>query len=357
MKLSISKLFDLSPEALEEGLNQFVKRERLEIEVPDGFDIDPLNGIVADHLRVGGKRLRARLSLDVIACLGANPLDFLPWAAVCELLHNGTLVHDDIQDGDRLRRGQPTVWTKVGIPQAINVGDLLLVIPNRILYALKVSDSIKWKLSHAVSRAAENVVRGQAMEMNLTALVSKNIKVQLLTMSQLEGSYFSSIEHKTSALFELPVFGSALIAGLPESEASDLAACFKVLGSLFQIQDDVLDLYGDKGRGFRGSDIKEGKLSALVVQHLKLYSGEFEKVMTILTTGRDETSDKDVESLIEDFQNRGALRNVLKIILHQREQFVGSQTLRSYPKLYEMGCDLIDVILKPISHVLSEHKL
>src|SRR5687767_11384745 len=81
---------------------------------------DPAGAIAAEHVATGGKRLRARLALAAADALGARAGDAVGWAAACELLHNATLLHDDIEDGDRARRGQPTAWVRHGVAQAIN---------------------------------------------------------------------------------------------------------------------------------------------------------------------------------------------------------------------------------------------
>ena len=89
-----------------------------------GERLDRLGPIVRQHLETGGKRLRARLALAATEALGHQRADAISWAAACELLHNATLIHDDVQDGDRVRRGEPTVWVRHGIPQAINAGEI-----------------------------------------------------------------------------------------------------------------------------------------------------------------------------------------------------------------------------------------
>ena len=95
--------------------------------------IDPAAAMVCEHLDTGGKRLRARLALASCQALGGTAEDAVDWAAAVELLHNASLIHDDIQDGDRTRRGRPALWTKYGAAQAINTGDLLLMLPFRAL--------------------------------------------------------------------------------------------------------------------------------------------------------------------------------------------------------------------------------
>ena len=89
--------------------------------------------MVREALGTGGKRIRARLALLACGALGVSKQDAVCWAAAVELVHNATLVHDDIQNGDTHRRGRETVWVKHGVGQAINVGDLMLVLPYQAL--------------------------------------------------------------------------------------------------------------------------------------------------------------------------------------------------------------------------------
>ncbi|HRK03382.1 MAG TPA: polyprenyl synthetase family protein, partial [Oligoflexia bacterium] len=75
------------------------------------------------HFETGGKRLRGVIPSAVFECFKRDPKEILYFGAAVEMIHNATLVHDDLQDGDELRRGRPTVWKKYSVPQAINCGD------------------------------------------------------------------------------------------------------------------------------------------------------------------------------------------------------------------------------------------
>lgn len=296
--------------------------------------------IATEHLDTGGKRLRARLALAAGEALGLSRASLVGWAAACELLHNGTLVHDDLQDGDRQRRGHPTVWVRHGAAQAINVGDLMLVLPYAAVQGVPVSDAVRWELCLALGTRTAAVVRGQAAEQSLTAL-------ELPTFTD----YEQSVIGKTSALFELPVFGAALAAGHPRERAVALASPFSDLGVLFQMQDDVLDLYGEKGRGFAGSDLYEGKVSCLVVEHLALHAGDAAALLALLRTPREQTSAADVERFIERFRAGGALAAVLQRLdglgrgIRQHAAFAGAEPLRA------LAVELVDTVLEPIAHV------
>jgi hypothetical protein len=94
-----------------------------------GTRLERSGHMVQEHLATGGKRLRSRLALSAIEAMGGTREHGVGWAAACELVHNATLIHDDLQDGDRVRRGNPTTWVRHGAAQAINAGDLLLMLP------------------------------------------------------------------------------------------------------------------------------------------------------------------------------------------------------------------------------------
>ena len=133
-------------------------------------------------------------------------------------------------------------------------------------------------------------------------------------------SYMDAVIGKTSALFLMPIEGSAILAGANAAEATRVSSPFVKMGALFQMQDDVLDLFGEKGRQDRGSDIKEGKISALVVQYLAINPSDRSWLLNILTKPRDETTDKMVQEVIERFRDRGALSAVLNSIKELSDQ-------------------------------------
>src|SRR5690606_10258797 len=116
------------------------------------------------------------------------------------------------------------------------------------------------------------------------------------------------------ALIALPVVGAAILAGKTREEAVSLGEYFVELGVLFQVQDDVVDLFGDKGRGQVGCDIYEGKVSALLVAHLEAAPQTQHLVMNILNKSRAETTEADVEKVRELYVLSGALDRVIDMI-------------------------------------------
>jgi geranylgeranyl diphosphate synthase type I len=302
----------------------------------------PAGEMVLEHLHTGGKRLRARLALAALEALGGHRGDGAAWAAACELLHNATLVHDDLQDEDRTRRGHPTTWALHGAAQAVNAGDLLLMLPFLALEQLPGSGETRWQLARSLAAHAASTVRGQADELLLAG--SPEVRWD---------EYRHAVVGKTCALFLLPVEGAALLAGWEPAAAQGLARGFEHLGLLFQLQDDVLDLFGTKGRSETGSDLREGKISALVVEHLRLHPEETFWLRGLLAMPRNATPDDEVSRAIERFRSGGALDAVLGRIRTEAEATVGHPGLHDHPALREIATDLVDVALAPIAHVLA----
>jgi geranylgeranyl diphosphate synthase type I len=293
-----------------------------------------------EHLAGGGKRLRARLALSATEALGGMRRGAIAWAAACEMLHNATLVHDDLQDGDTIRRGRPATWVRHGAAQAVNAGDLMLMLPFVALEHLAAPPSLRWPLAAALARHAADAARGQAAEMRLVAAGDVAWP-----------AYRRAVAGKTAALFALPVEGAALLAGRGAARARALGEAFRGLGVLFQLQDDVLDLYGDKGRGAPGSDLYEGKASALAVEHVALHPDDAPWLLGLLALPRGATPDTGVARAIERFREGGALRGVLRRIDAEARAVRAAPALRGEPALAALADELARVAVAPIAHL------
>jgi geranylgeranyl diphosphate synthase type I len=314
--------------------------ERLMRALASGDRLDRGGVMVQEHLATGGKRLRARLVLTATAALGGQRGDAVGWAAAVELLHNATLIHDDIQDGDRMRRGEPTTWVRHGAAQAINAGDLMLMLPFMALRHGELAAAVRWLLSEALSQQAIQIVRGQVEDLDM-----------LSSESFSWSSYLRVVRNKTGGLFSLPIQGAALITGHSPEQALRLAEAFLPLGSLFQMQDDVLDLYGDKGRELPGADLREGKVSALVVAHLSRVPEDRHWLTALLRTDRDATSQVDVERAIRRFRDSGALSDTLAHIQQLAETVHRSPVLAEVPLLHAVARQLAGLAVAPIRHL------
>ena len=292
------------------------------------------------HLVGGGKYLRASLALGAAAALGVEPRHAVPWAAACELMHNASLIHDDLQDGDEVRRDRPAVWRTYGKEQAVNAGDMMLMLSVRAVFHTDVAQfgpSVVADLAACIARRGDETARGQAREMQLRARHDFDRE-----------RYLEAARGKTAGLFGLPVEGAAILAGFSAEEAVALAKPFEALGLLYQLQDDVIDLYRDKGRGAPGADLREGKVSALVVWHAARHPQDQPWLHALLTRGRAGITPEDVVDASERFATGGALMGVLAAI-DELAAAVDDAVLARAPGLVAAAASLRDVFLAPLA--------
>lgn len=208
-----------------------------------------LQSMSSHQLATGGKRLRGLLPAALVAAADGPMAAAVALGACVELMHNGTLVHDDIQDGDRLRRGQPTLWTQHGADQAINAGDALLMAPvAALLQDPDVPEDLRPALASLLAHALLETIRGQVADIALRDLAAP-------TLADLAAVHVA----KTAPLFGACVVGAALLLRLPAAAIEAGYGLAADLGLAFQVRDDLLDVLGTKGRGAPGSDLREGK--------------------------------------------------------------------------------------------------
>jgi geranylgeranyl diphosphate synthase type I len=201
-----------------------------------------------------GKRIRPLLVLLTTAASGGSWEAALPAAAAVELVHNFSLVHDDIQDNSDKRRGRPTVWVKWGMPQAINAGDGLFVLSN-----LAITDLIAGYPAETVVRAAQilhqtclDLTRGQHLDISYEQRTDLGVE-----------DYWPMISGKTAALLSGCCQLGALLGGADEAAREAYRSFGHYLGLAFQVQDDLLGIWGDEtvtGKS-AASDLVEGKKS------------------------------------------------------------------------------------------------
>lgn len=239
---------------------------------------------------VGGKRLRPILTFIACELSGGDIKRALPYAAVIEIIHNFTLVHDDIEDEDTVRRNMPAVWVKYGLDNGINIGDGMFSFAiKHLLDCEEYTINEKIKLLSLVINTTLEIFEGQALDMSFR-------RKDYVT----EEEYMRMIHKKTGVLLSAALLGGAIIA--KESNEKVLKALElygKYIGPAFQIRDDIIDLTEGKGRGAIGNDIKEGKRSLLVIDLLsKCTSDEKARVLEILNKPREETTDNEVQEVI-----------------------------------------------------------
>jgi geranylgeranyl diphosphate synthase, type I len=248
-----------------------------------------------------------------------------------------------VQDGDRMRRGRETVWHRFGTPQAINLGDAMFYYTLLLIQRLDVPIARREAAARRVLQETLRVIDGQEREFALRRCARPRLD-----------EYFVMVEAKTSGLFALPIAGAAAICGQPPQTVQGLQEAARHLGVLFQIQDDVLDLYGDKGRGMRGNDIREGKRSMMVVHALQSASAaDAARLSAILEKDRDATSTEEVEEALQIFSRTGSLEYALEEVTQRRRRALDVPALDAHPHLLSVIEAMCDLFLEPIEPVIS----
>ncbi len=247
----------------------------------------------------GGKRVRPLLTLLVVAACGGQWLRAISPAAAIELVHNFSLVHDDIEDNSSTRRGRPTAWKKYGIPMAVNVGDALFAISHQAVLDASPHYSPDVVLAAAASLHAACIAltRGQFLDMSYEGRT--DLKVE---------DYWPMVEGKTAALLAASAEMGAIFGGAIGDRVRYFAGFGHNVGLAFQVQDDILGIWGDEratGKSVAG-DLVERKNSLPVLYGLA-HSPRFAERWAGGDIGPDETP-----ALAELLKEEGALAYCVK---------------------------------------------
>jgi geranylgeranyl diphosphate synthase type I len=184
-----------------------------------------------------GKRLRPILCLLSCAELGGDPVQALPAAAAIELLHNFSLIHDDIEDGDEMRHHRPTLWKVWGVPLGINTGDGMFTLAFAAVQRLAqrgVNSKATLAVLEQFTRTCLALTEGQFLDLSFEERPVISID-----------EYMHMIQGKTAALIGASVAIGARIAGATTSQQTDMLQFGQAMGLAFQIQDDILGIWGD----------------------------------------------------------------------------------------------------------------
>ena len=259
---------------------------------------DHLSAALWHHMGSGGKRIRPALCLLCCEELGGDPDKAVCFAASVEILHNMLLIHDDLEDGDSVRRDAPTVWAKFGMANAVNLGDYMLGRAYTAILRSPVDDRTLVRLVAAFTDACERTCRGQAIDMNARGR-------DPFTVEQ----YMEMVTLKTGHYLALGMVGGAIIAGLDDEGVEQIYRLGGSIGPAFQVRDDVIDLTVGKGRGGAvGNDIREGKPSILYAHALsKAGAKDRKRLVEIVRKDRRDTSDEDVQWVISLYHRLGSL--------------------------------------------------
>jgi len=219
----------------------------------------------------GGKRLRPYLVFKSCEMLKGDIKNAIPAASAVEMIHNFTLVHDDIMDNDEMRHGVKTVHKKFGTPIAILAGDVLFSKAYQVISNSKLPSKSTVNLVSKLAKACVDVCEGQLLDIKLAE--GKKIPTQ--------SQYIKMIEKKTAALFEVSCAMGAISAQSKQKDVINLANFGKNLGISFQITDDLIGILGDPRVTKKpvGNDLREGKKSLPILLALKKARGDNKKIL------------------------------------------------------------------------------
>ena len=252
-----------------------------------------------------GKRLRPVLCLLTAEGLGAPAADALTFACAIELMHNFALVHDDIEDGDEVRRDRPSTHLRFGLAHGINIGDYLFCkVWSVLLEEPRWDGATRLELLRLMSSTLDHTHIGQSLDISARER-GENFRME---------EYYRLVREKTAYYLAAPMVGGAIVAKADPGVRDALSRFGHALGPMFQITDDLLDLTKGKGRGgLLGSDIKEGKRSFLVADVAsRAKDMDRRRLFAVLDKPRAETTPADIEWVIGLFERCGAIEAARK---------------------------------------------
>jgi geranylgeranyl pyrophosphate synthase len=220
-----------------------------------------------DILDRGGKRWRPALFLLICEALGQKECSCIDLAIIPEVIHNGTLVIDDIEDSSELRRGKPCTYKLYGLDISVNVGNAMYYLPLLALMTkeAKLSAEVHCGIYEIYVQEMINLSMGQAMDIAWHRGLANANNIN-------ENDYLQMCAYKTGTLARMAAKMAAVFSGAEKELVDKLGRFAESIGVAFQMQDDVLDLTGQefaKNKGGVGQDITEGKRTLMVIHTLK----------------------------------------------------------------------------------------
>ncbi len=301
--MDIERFLDEQAAAIDKTIENYIPRKFwkdavvFQLSLPRySYNLEALNKAIAEpiweFLDRGGKRWRPSLFLLICEAMGKNPKDYLEYSIIPEVIHNGTLMVDDIEDQSKLRRGKQCTYKLFGLDIAINAGNAMYYLP--LLPLIKNRNNFP----HAIlNKAYEiyvqemiNISFGQAMDIAWHRGLADADKIS-------EADYLQMCAYKTGTLARIAAKLAAVLAGAKEELTERLGYFAESIGVAFQIQDDILDLTEEKfaeKKGAIGMDLSEGKRTLIVINALqKATITDRKRLLKILSMHTDEQKLRD----------------------------------------------------------------
>ena len=252
-------------------------------------------------ISAGGKRLRPYLTIKSCEAVGGLTKYAVPFAASLEILHNFTLVHDDVMDNDELRRGKPTVHKEFGAPMAILAGDLLFAKVYQSVLDHAPAHMSSDEVVAALGKMTDSIIllcEGQALDVSFPQ-----------AMDVTEKDYLFMIGGKTSSLFMACAEVGALAGGATKTQITALGKFAWDAGLAFQIVDDILGITANEVKLGKpvGSDIREGK-KTLIMIHALANANEEQTSVLKRAVGVENASKEDIEVVVKTLEEIGSIK-------------------------------------------------
>jgi geranylgeranyl pyrophosphate synthase len=333
MKINVEKMLKENAPLIDKLIERYIPREFeksmavFSLNPPRyDYNLEALNKAVAkpiwNFLDRGGKRWRPLLFLLVVEALGKDPKDLEEFAIIPEVIHNGTIMVDDIEDDSELRRGKPCTHKLFGLDVAINAGNAMYYLP--LLTLLKNKDKLgPDKLSRTYGIYTSEMINlslGQAMDIAWHRGLADADNLS-------EAQYLQMCAYKTGTLARVAAEIAAALCDASDDTVQRLGRFAEALGVAFQIQDDILDLTSKEfavKKGGRGQDITEGKRS-LVVIHTLEKAKPTDKKRLILILKKHTADRKLIDEAIQIMARHGSIEYA--------EQFAKNLVIESWKEV------------------------
>ena len=255
-------------------------------------------------LESGGKRLRASLPFLIGELLEKPKKSHYDVGAAIEIIHNFTLIHDDIMDDDSVRRGRPSVHVEFDIPTAINAGDAMLAVAFELISSSEEIENQKLpELVKIIGGMVRRVSEGQQLDIDNEN--RRDISIE---------DYLYMIEGKTAVMFEASAKCGAILSGASNDEVELLGKWGLNLGLCFQIVDDLIDIISESNVSGKplGSDLVQGKMTCIVIHAMNNAPDGLKHINQILGKGSNVGSDE-IALAIKELGDSGSIDYCLEL--------------------------------------------
>ena len=274
--------------------------------------VEPINYVLSGK----GKRIRPLLTLFTTESFGAPRVDALPSALAIEILHNFTLVHDDIMDEDNIRHGKETVHLKWDVGSAILTGDAMLSLALKLL---QKSTKNRLKLMNSFIDGLLAVCEGQAYDKEFES--KDNVTID---------EYIKMIDLKTGYLIGLSAELGAISAGVDQAYVKYVHDYGRLIGRAFQIQDDLLEIFSNAknmGKSLE-SDLILGKKTYLMIKAKESYATEVENALAVAIDDFDEGL-KQVRNILIQSGIRQEAESLVKCIINEADSILNQLNINT----------------------------